>query len=725
MEHDVDLHDLMGRLALLARALTSDLDADEILDIVLRQGMAGLHADGGVIASLEGNDTLVPTGFHGYATEVARTLGPLDIDRNLPLTTAARQGEAVWVSSRPEGLARFPELARVATATQAWMALPLVFDDVVIGAMGVTFTAPRPFIAPERAYLKSLAGLASLALVAVNEMWTAFGAANAGDPDRCGVGMSYLDVCDRASGAVGANEVGGAIRAVLRGGAPSVDRVTIPCHSPTEQRWFDIVVAGRVDDLGQQIGATVMVTPAPSEGATIGLHDAVARGVIDASPDAMVVCDGDGRILLANNQVEVLFGRDRTLLVGEPIETLVPERFRSTHHQHRTGYGARPTTRAMGDGSDLYALRRDGTEFAVEIALSPLAVGDAVFTIATVRDITSRRAREAAERAVKRSLDLARDGIVLIAMDTGTVVYANDGFCGLAGYSCDDLAAMRVRELCPLLSVEAIAAFIQPVLDGRQTSASVTTVLRHSDGHDVTIEALVQCPIDEYGARHHFIAVVRDIDERLRRDSELQSAHQALALAEDRERIARDLHDNVIQRLFACGLALAASYTQIPTEAAERVGVVIDQIDETIRDLRNAVFALSTTGGRDGDLGAEVKQICHDAARSLGAHPSLDIRGPIDTTPSHIRPHLAATLREALSNIARHAHATKVTVEIISDDRLRMMITDDGIGLPPGGVTFHGNGLRNLDERARTLGGTFDIAAATGHGTTLSWIVPI
>jgi PAS domain S-box-containing protein len=451
------------------------------------------------------------------------------------------------------------------------------------------------------------------------------------------------------------------------------------------------------------------------------LDDVVVRGVLDASPDALVVCDGDGRIRFASSQVETLFGADRASLVGESIDELLPERFRGAHRRHRAAYRQRPTTRAMGDGAELFGRRIDGTEFPVEIALSPLVVDDTVFTIATVRDITARRAREAAERNVKRSLDLARDGIVLVDLGTGKVVYANDGFCDLTDYTLDELAELPVVDLCPTLSPETLAAMLAPLLDGRQVSTVITSPLRRRGGGDVTVEALIQCPADEHGVRHHFIAVVRDVDERIRRDSALHRAHEALALAEERERIARDLHDNAIQRLFAGGLALASTCAQVPPAVAAQVEKVIDQLDDTIRDLRNAVFGLGTTRDHDIDLGTELHHVCDDAARILGRSPVLAIIGPIDEAPSTVRPHLVAALREALSNIARHARATTVTVEITMTDRLVMIITDDGIGLPPGGVTTPGSGLRNLADRARSLGGTFDLTSEPGRGTVLSW----
>jgi PAS domain S-box-containing protein len=126
---------------------------------------------------------------------------------------------------------------------------------------------------------------------------------------------------------------------------------------------------------------------------------ALFRGVLDAAPDAMVIVNRDGRIVLVNVRTEEIFNYNRRELLGQPVEVLVPNRFFEAHATHRTGYLAQPRPRPMGLGLELFARRRDGSEFPVEISLSPMATEDDMLVIAAIRDVTERKRLEATVRA--------------------------------------------------------------------------------------------------------------------------------------------------------------------------------------------------------------------------------------------------------------------------------------------------------------------------------------
>jgi signal transduction histidine kinase len=205
-------------------------------------------------------------------------------------------------------------------------------------------------------------------------------------------------------------------------------------------------------------------------------------------------------------------------------------------------------------------------------------------------------------------------------------------------------------------------------------------------------------------------------------NARLQSSLEHVAVLQDRERIARELHDKVIQRLFAAGMTLQTTLPIARSEVASHITQAVEEIDETIRDIRRTIFALETRTRR----GVRVDIFAHvDAAREvLGFTPELRLEGPIDSAvPETTADHLLATLFEALSNVAQHAGASKVDVAVEAGDELRLQVADDGAGLPD--RIEPGQGLRNMERRALELGGNASVRPREGAGTVVEWRVPL
>jgi signal transduction histidine kinase len=201
-----------------------------------------------------------------------------------------------------------------------------------------------------------------------------------------------------------------------------------------------------------------------------------------------------------------------------------------------------------------------------------------------------------------------------------------------------------------------------------------------------------------------------------------QEVQAQLAVFEDRDRIARDLHDLVIQRLYASGLRLQGTLRLIDdAQANTRVQAAIDDLDATIREIRSTIFELHQRSDAK-TLTAELRAVLQEAEISFGLSPHWTVEGLVErAVPESVRPHLVATLREALANAGRHSGASQVTVRLEVGQAVTLEVTDDGSGIPPG-VTE--SGLRNLRDRAESLGGEFETAPAEPTGTTLRWWVP-
>ncbi|MEW6473421.1 MAG: GAF domain-containing protein [Actinomycetota bacterium] len=198
-----------------------------------------------------------------------------------------------------------------------------------------------------------------------------------------------------------------------------------------------------------------------------------------------------------------------------------------------------------------------------------------------------------------------------------------------------------------------------------------------------------------------------------------------LVLLEDRERIAKDLHDTVIQRLFATGLSLqgTARLAQRP-DVASRIQDAVEDLDITVKHIRTVIFGLETAAGRGDGVRSRAMTLTREASGPLGFLPEVTFDGPVDTlVPDDVGRELLATMREALSNVARHAGASHVQVRIAAGAEIVLQVVDDGRGVPD--RPSEGLGLRNMASRAEALGGRFSVRPAEGGGTVVEWAVPV
>jgi two-component system, NarL family, sensor histidine kinase DevS len=329
------------------------------------------------------------------------------------------------------------------------------------------------------------------------------------------------------------------------------------------------------------------------------LDEVAVRALVDAAPDGILMSDHDGRILFANRQAEMQFGFAPGELACRSVDDLLPERLREAHRVHRARYGAEPRLRAMGAGLRLCGRRADGSEFPVEISLSPL-----------------------------------RD-------DTGVRV----------------------------------------------------------------------------------VAVIRDVTDRVMAEERLRRAEQHLRIIEDRDRIARDLHDIVIQKLFAAGMNIQSVAARTDADQAARLNAVVDELDDTIREIRSVIFGLHSDL-RDGTgVRAEILHICDDHRDALGFEPRIRFEGPVDAMSDQVAAELLPVVREAISNVARHAGASvaELTVEH-AGDFVTLRVIDNGRGVPADPP--EGRGLQNLAERATRLGGRCFVSPRPEGGTLVEWQVP-
>ena len=197
-----------------------------------------------------------------------------------------------------------------------------------------------------------------------------------------------------------------------------------------------------------------------------------------------------------------------------------------------------------------------------------------------------------------------------------------------------------------------------------------------------------------------------------------QQDRSRVALLEDRDRIARDMHDHVIQRLFATGLSLQSTsrLAEHPTVRA-RLDEAVDNLDAAIKDIRQTIFELHRAKPTR-ELREEIADLVRGSTATLGFVPNLTIEGSLESLTAELVADLVAVVREGLANVVRHAQASRVSVRITIHATIQIEVADDGVGVSPTAVH---SGLANLRERAESRGGSLSLRAGTPRGTVLLW----
>lgn len=326
-------------------------------------------------------------------------------------------------------------------------------------------------------------------------------------------------------------------------------------------------------------------------------------------------------------------------------------------------------------------------------------------------------------------VDASPDGVI-VTDARGKIVLANQLACTMFGYvpGTNSLVGHGVDDLLPesLRHVhhgQRGAYATNP--RRREMGTGLELLGQRVDGSTFPVEVSLS-PVT-IGQHSLVIAVIRDVTSRRRADAALHSTQARLALVNERERIGRDLHDSVIQRLYGVGLTLEASLLGDVEKQHDVAQRVMDEIDATIREIRGVIADLKLSDASGDRFEDRVQKFVDAQARVLDLPIVLHVVGHMGDEPTtDVTEAVMAVLRECLANAHRHGHAQHAVVDIESgvDGWLRVVVTDDGQGFDPENIV-RGDGLDNLVARANQFGGSCTVSTQVEQGTTIVWQVPL
>lgn len=438
------------------------------------------------------------------------------------------------------------------------------------------------------------------------------------------------------------------------------------------------------------------------------------RGFLEAAPDAIVVVDRAGKIVTVNGLTEKMFGYGRRELIGQEVELLVPRRYRDKHVADRSSYAERPQTRPMGAGRELAGLRKDGSEFPIEISLSPIETERGTYVISIVRDTTQRRQAEA---KFKGLLESAPDGIVVIDR-AGRIVIVNNQTERLFDYMRDELVGKPIEVLVPDRLKHAHVAhrdgyFLVPKTRP-MGAVGMSLVGRKRDGTEFPVEISLSPMQTEEELL--VSAAIRDISERKVVEDKLRSS-----LAE-KEVLLKEVHHRVKNNLQVVSSMLSLQMAQIKDPEATEL---FQESQFRVRSI--ALFHEKLYQSKDlarVDIAEYLRGLATGLFATYGVNPAkvvLSVRA--DDVPLGVDAAISCGLivNELLSNALKHAfpggRSGAIRIELRGEERrVTLSVADDGVGLPPD-VDFQNHatlGLRLVSILTEQLRGSIELERRAG-----------
>ena len=460
------------------------------------------------------------------------------------------------------------------------------------------------------------------------------------------------------------------------------------------------------------------------------------QAVLEATPDALVMVDSQGQIMLVNLQMERMLGYDRHELLGQSVEMLVPERLRDRHPLHRLGYLNEPHPRPMGEDLELFAVAKDGREIPVEISLSPLQMDNGLVVVAAIRDITDRKQRQAAlvrsERSLAEAQSVARLGSLEYDLITGALEASDEALRILGMSRIEVTGSDTVLARMHPADRQWVRERTQAVLQSHTPEEFEFRVLL-PDGTVRIVHDRVAPYFDPDGKPSRILGTVQDVTEQRLREQEMTElkSHLQSSVELERLRLAQDLHDGPMQELYGASYRLEELRDVADPAVKAALAEVNQDLQGTISELRAMAKELRPPAISNFGLEKAIRSYVEDFQVK---HPNINLRLSLakdhQLLPENMRITLFRVFQQALANVLRHSQASEVEVRFSLDaEEARLVVSDNGAGfqVPPNWMSFvrQGHyGLAGAAERVNALGGILLVESEPRQSTTITAVIP-
>lgn len=468
-------------------------------------------------------------------------------------------------------------------------------------------------------------------------------------------------------------------------------------------------------------------------------HDAAAllAGLLDSAMDAIITADERQNIVLYNRAAEKAFGWSRHEILGQPLDKLIPARFRQAHVAQMARFGtAGVTSRRMGALTVVNGVRASGEEFPMDASISQLDTPHGKLFTVILRDITERiRAEQEQARLAARLaglLDSAMDAIITVDEAQRIVLY-NRAAEKIFGRSSEQALGQTLHQLMPERyragHDQHIRRFAATGTTSRRMGDGTVLYGLRANGEEFPMEASIS-QLDT-GEGKMFTVILRDITDRVRVQEELSTfAAEAHAIREgEKSRVARELHDELAQSLTALKMDtiwLRDNARAQPEAAVSKLSEMVGMLDTTVAATRRIAADLRPLLLDDLGLAPAIEWLANSFTQRTGVHCEVDVDEELELQ----EPYATAVFRivqESLANVAKHAQATEVSVLVARTPRAVVLeVSDNGRGFATDAPRKrHSLGLMGLRERAQLLKGSASIESQVGQGTRVQVRIPV